>query len=79
MKATKAKKDPVVPDQSGRLMPADPMGINATPDEVKRQFNVSAALEAKSAPFLHRTAPHPILLTFASEREHTLRVLREST
>ena len=45
MEATKVKKDPVVPDQSGRLMPADPMGINASPDEVKRQLNVSAAWE----------------------------------
>jgi len=37
--------DPVVPDQSGRLMPADPMGINASPDEVKRKFNINAARE----------------------------------
>jgi hypothetical protein len=37
--------DPVVPDQSGRLMPADPLGINSSSDEVKRKFNVSAAWE----------------------------------
>ena len=40
MEATKVKKDPVVPDQSGRLMPADPMGINASPDEVKPRGRV---------------------------------------
>ena len=45
MKERKAKKDPVVPDQAGRLMPADPMGINSSPDEVKRKFNVDSARE----------------------------------
>jgi Protein of unknown function (DUF2934) len=40
-----AKKDPVVPDQSGRLMPVDPLGINSCPEEVKRKFNVSDARE----------------------------------
>lgn len=39
MKRIKAKKDPVLPDQSGRMMPADPLGINASPEEVKRQFD----------------------------------------
>jgi len=37
--------DPVVPDQAGRLMPADPLGINSSPDEVKRKFNVNSALD----------------------------------
>ena len=37
--------DPVVLYQSGRLMPADPLGINSSPEEVKRKFNVSAARE----------------------------------
>ncbi len=37
--------DPVVPDQSGRLMPADPLGINSSPEEVKRKFNVNAVRE----------------------------------
>jgi hypothetical protein len=36
--------DPVVPDQAGRLMPADPLGISS-PDEVKRKFNVNSALD----------------------------------
>jgi hypothetical protein len=35
--------DPVVPDQAGRLMPADPLGINSSPEEVKRKFNVISA------------------------------------
>ena len=35
--------DPVVPDQAGRLMPADPLGINSSPDEVKRKFNIPSA------------------------------------
>ena len=39
MKAPKAKKDPVVPDQSGRMMPVDPLGINASAEEVKRKFD----------------------------------------
>ena len=37
--------DPVVPDQAGRLMPADPMGINSSVEHVKRKFNVNAARE----------------------------------
>jgi Protein of unknown function (DUF2934) len=37
--------DPVVPGQSGRLMPADPLGINSSPEEVKRKFSVNAARE----------------------------------
>ena len=41
MKAT--RKDPVVADQSGRLMPVDPLGIKASPDEVKRKFNVNTS------------------------------------
>lgn len=45
MKAPKAKKDPVVPDQSGRMMPVDPLGINASPEEVKRKFDVNASRE----------------------------------
>jgi DUF2934 family protein len=43
MKERKAHRDPVTPDQSGRLMPADPLGINASPEEVKRKFDVSAS------------------------------------
>lgn len=45
MKAIKAKKDPVVPDQSGRMMPADPLGINASPKEVKRRFDLNSSRE----------------------------------
>lgn len=45
MTATKAKKDPVAPDQSGRMMPVDPLGINAPPEEVKRKFDVSVSRE----------------------------------
>ena len=45
MEARKGKKDPVVSDQAGRLMPADPLGINSSPDHVKRKFNVNAARE----------------------------------
>lgn len=45
MSATKAKKDPVAPDQSGRLMPVDPLGINASPNEVQQKFNISASRE----------------------------------
>jgi len=37
--------DPVVPDQSGRLMAADSLGINSSPEEVKRKFNVNAVRE----------------------------------
>jgi hypothetical protein len=44
---TNAQKhfDPVVPDQAGRVMPIDPMGINSSSEEVKRKFNVNAARE----------------------------------
>ncbi len=45
MKRTKAKRDPVAPDQAGRMMPIDPLGINASPEEVKRKFDVSASRE----------------------------------
>lgn len=47
MTITNAEKhsDPVVPDQAGRVMPIDPMGINSSPDEVKRKFNVESARE----------------------------------
>ena len=45
MKAPEAKKDPVVPDQSGRMMPVDPLGINAPPEEVKRKFDVNSSRE----------------------------------
>jgi DUF2934 family protein len=45
MKERKAHRDPVVPDQSGRLMPVDPLGINASPDEVKRKFDGSGSRE----------------------------------
>jgi Protein of unknown function (DUF2934) len=45
MKLIKAKKDPVVPDQSGRMTPVDPLGINAPPEEVKRKFNASGSPE----------------------------------
>ena len=45
MKEPKPKKDPVLSDQSGRMMQADPMGINSCPDEVKRKFNVISARE----------------------------------
>lgn len=45
MKTTKARKDPVAPDQSGRLMPVDPLGINASPEEVKRKFDMSVSRE----------------------------------
>jgi DUF2934 family protein len=41
MQERKAKKDPVVSDQASRLMPVDPLGINASPDEVKRKFNTA--------------------------------------
>lgn len=37
--------DPVLPGQAGRLTPADPLGINFSPEEVKRKFNVNAARE----------------------------------
>lgn len=43
MKERKAYSDPVTPDQSGRLMPVDPLGINSSPEEVKRKFDVSAS------------------------------------
>ncbi len=33
--------DPVLSHQSGRLMPIDPLGINASPEEVRRKFSVS--------------------------------------
>ncbi len=45
MKERKVKGDPVAPDQSGRLMPVDPLGINASPEEVKRKFDVNASRE----------------------------------
>ncbi len=45
MKERKARKDPVAPDQAGRLMPVDPLGINASPEEVKRKFDVNASRE----------------------------------
>ncbi len=32
--------DPVVPDQAGRLMPIDPLGINASPEEIRRSFHL---------------------------------------
>lgn len=39
MAATKlgSSADPVVPDQSGRLMPIDPLGTNAPVEEVVRR------------------------------------------
>lgn len=39
MAITKAKKyaDPVISDQSGRLMPVDPLGTNAPREEVVRR------------------------------------------
>lgn len=39
MGTAKEKKhtDPVMPDQSGRLMPVDPMGMNAPRDELVRR------------------------------------------
>ncbi len=33
--------DPVLVHQSGRLMAIDPLGINASPEEIRRKFNVS--------------------------------------
>ncbi len=38
MASAKAKKytDPVIPDQSGRLMPVDPLGTNAPQEELVR-------------------------------------------
>jgi hypothetical protein len=45
MRALEAKRDPVVPDQAGRLTPVDPLGINACSDEVKRKFNIDASRE----------------------------------
>ena len=29
--------DPVLPDQGGRMMPVDPLGINASPEEAVRK------------------------------------------
>jgi hypothetical protein len=29
--------DPVLPDQGGRMMPIDPLGINASPEEAVRK------------------------------------------
>jgi Protein of unknown function (DUF2934) len=43
MKECKTKKDPVTSDQAGRMMAVDPLGINSSPDEVKRKFNVNSA------------------------------------
>jgi DUF2934 family protein len=39
METKKAKKntDPVIPDQSGRLMPVDPKGMNAPRNELVRR------------------------------------------
>lgn len=38
MAAAKTKADPVLSDQSGRLMPVDPLGTNAPPkEEVRRR------------------------------------------
>jgi len=35
--------DPVLPDQAGRMMAVDPLGINSSPEEVKRKFNIPSA------------------------------------
>ncbi len=45
MKELKARRDPVAPDQAGRLMPVDPLGINASAEQVKRKFDVNASQE----------------------------------
>ena len=45
MRERLSHRDPVAPDQAGRLMPVDPLGINASPEEVKRKFNVDASRE----------------------------------
>jgi hypothetical protein len=45
MKEYKTKKDPVTSDQAGRMMAVDPLGINSSPDEVKRKFNANSARE----------------------------------
>jgi Protein of unknown function (DUF2934) len=45
MKERKAKKDPVTSDQAGRMMAVDPLGINSSPEEVKRKFKVNFARE----------------------------------
>lgn len=37
----KKHAEPVLLDQSGRLMAIDPFGINASPEEVRRKFNTS--------------------------------------
>ncbi|HKU28640.1 MAG TPA: DUF2934 domain-containing protein [Candidatus Sulfotelmatobacter sp.] len=39
MRATKDKRilDPVLPDQGGRMMPVDPLGINASREEAVRK------------------------------------------
>jgi hypothetical protein len=45
MRESKAKKDPVTSDQASRMMAVDPLGINSSPEEVKRKFSLNAARE----------------------------------
>jgi hypothetical protein len=47
MRTSKVEKhaDPVVSDQSGRLMPIDPLGINASPDALRWKYNVNDSRE----------------------------------